>query len=248
VCEFTIGNSYAAQVLEGVRLRVMEIGRLSLPGMQKCYAGRGIWWDVNLAVYTPLCVGMAWAWWRLAREAPSAMVWTFPLYAGLYCVYAWDQGTRYMLPTLPILAACGWCLVSQLPRFRTVAMTFLVVAHLAVAVGNCVRTTRDAYQADAQWPAFDAFAQRIDGERRTVAMQAPSPLIDMLMVAADRKVVDARQASGQAKAVSAGWLVAPNDGALPAGFIVRSEHGDFALLEQVEIAATPKHGASGQAR
>ena len=158
--EFKVADeSLLAQLIEGVRVRGSEMGRLLVPGMFKAYAPPFRWWNINMAVYVPLVCGLAWAWWNVSRDKRSALLLMFPCYLALYIVYPSDQGARYLLPLLPVLVVCLWWLVCQMPRHRVALLSALVASHLIVtvaysaafdeaagadqrAVGRCRRTGR----------------------------------------------------------------------------------------------------------
>ena len=101
--EFPDGPLHA-QCLEGLRVRVSEVGRLTVPGMFSSYGRGGDWRDPNLLVYGPLFVVLWVGWWRVVRRQPDAYVLTFPLYFAPPCLLAVQPG-RALLRAAPAAAA-----------------------------------------------------------------------------------------------------------------------------------------------
>jgi hypothetical protein len=94
------------QLLEGLRLRISDIGRLLVPGMFKAYGRPGQWLHVSTAVYVPVLAAVGVGWWMLVRRRPDVLAMMFPFYLGLYIVWPFGQATRFMMPMLPVLWGC----------------------------------------------------------------------------------------------------------------------------------------------
>lgn len=96
----------AAQLAEGLRLRISETGRLMLPGMWKSYAPRpGQWLNVNIPIYAAITIFVAIGWWRLVRHRRDVLLLAAPFYAAIYIVWSYDQATRFFTPMLPVMWA-----------------------------------------------------------------------------------------------------------------------------------------------
>ncbi|HEY1602834.1 MAG TPA: hypothetical protein VGG64_24735 [Pirellulales bacterium] len=231
--EFKVADkSLVAQVIEGVRVRASEMGRLLVPGMFKAYAPPFRWWNINMAVYLPLVCGLAWAWWRVAREKRSALLLMSPWYLALYIIYPSDQGARYLLPLLPVLVVCLWWLVCQLPRHRVPVLSALVAAHLIVTVAYSAHMTKRLVRINAQWSDADALAEVLRGDpRRVLSWNAPLGAPELLMVAADHQVSAAR---GDTIPDDVDLLLASANAPDCPGFAERTRAGNLKLLERVE--------------
>ncbi|MBI2823090.1 MAG: hypothetical protein HYX69_00200 [Planctomycetia bacterium] len=233
--EFRLADwTLAGQALEGVRLRVSETGRLLVPGMFGSYARSGQWLNVNMLVYVPLFCAIAWAWWRLARAGGNVFVLAAPFYLALYIAYPVDQRTRYLLPLLPLLAACVWWLCSHLSRPHQLRLLgALVAAHLAVAVGTSVHDTRAIAQAGAVLPDIDALAVVVRHQPEPVAVwQAPRGVYEMAQVATDRGLVAVR--GDEPIPHDAAWVITRADTAAQPGFVERTRAGSLKLLERTD--------------
>ena len=234
--------SLTAQLLEGVRIRVSEIGRLLVPGMFKAYAPSGVWLNVNMAIYAALFAAIGWAWWHVARSTRDALVLTLPCYLGLYIAYPSDQGVRYMLPMLPVLVVSLWWLVCQAPRHRARLLAALVAAHLIVAAGYSVRGTIQLRRINAEWPAAEALAEVLCRDPRpALPYQLPFGIRDLTMVSADRYIHEPC-ADGQVPA-NIDWILTRADAPDQLGFSEHARAGDYKLLLRVEsLSRTPSTG------
>lgn len=126
----------AAYLLEGLRIRVFEIGRLIIPGMSGSYAKTGQWLNVNTFIYVPLACLCFFGWWRLARRHGESLIMMFPWYFALYVYWPSDQGGRFFTPILPILFLSLWKGLVLLPSLRKQwLLKGLVMGHAIVALG-----------------------------------------------------------------------------------------------------------------
>lgn len=162
----------AAQLGEGLRLRVAEIGRLAIPGMFKAYGPALVWLDINTLVYSALFCLLAVGWWRLVRARDDVLAHSFPFYFALYVAWPFDAGTRYLLPMLPLIFLSGWLLLSARHHLRRALLAVLLVAHAAVSLGYWVgRDLPRAWRCNADWPALASLADGV-GPRATLGATA----------------------------------------------------------------------------
>ncbi|HEY4312634.1 MAG TPA: hypothetical protein VGN12_24505 [Pirellulales bacterium] len=222
------------QLLEGVRVRASEVGRLLVPGMNKSYAKPFTWLNANMLIYIPLFFTMAWAWWNVAGESGNTLLFMLPCYLALYIVYPSDQGTRYLLPLLPVLVACLWWFVWYQTRHRTQILTALVVAHLLVAFGYSTHSTLRLARLNDEWRTIDSFASIMNRDTRpSVCWNAPFGIRELEMVATDRWCAELRGAD-TAVPPEAGWIVTAADSPNCPGFVERAREGDLKLLARVQ--------------
>ena len=99
---------FAWQCVEGLRIRISEVGRLSVPGMFGAYGRYGDWLNPSMIVYLPLFGLLALGWRRLAQQDADVLVLTFPLYFLLHVCWPSNQSGRYLAPMLPLLLTCLW--------------------------------------------------------------------------------------------------------------------------------------------
>jgi hypothetical protein len=126
-------RSPIASYLEGLRLAVRDSGRVVVPGMFKSYNETG-WLDPNLLIYGPVCVCVAWAWWRLARQTVDPLLLGVPFYVLLHIVYPYEAGARFFVPLLPIFVASLAFLVKPEDKRRVFAGVAFCAAHMLIAV------------------------------------------------------------------------------------------------------------------
>ncbi len=197
------GQGLGAQLLEGLRLRMAEVGRLLIPGMHKAYAPAHAWLHINTLLYGLVTLVVAMGWWRLARRNRDVLLWSAPFYALLYVIWPFDQGTRFFAPLLPVLVVSLWSVLgsARVVRYRQAAVAVLLVAHLAVAVGGWVRDL-ERRELHGRWPAIDRAVETIGADRGFVtAPDLPRAEALMLQLALDRAFVPA------GKEVEARWVV-----------------------------------------
>src|SRR5204862_6785908 len=115
-------------------------------------------------------------WWRLCRRRPDVLLWTAPFYIALNVLWSADQGGRYTLPMLPVMAAALWSAATSMgPAMRRFAMPF-VAAHAIVALGYWLGVDLPrTRETNAHWPALDALVARIDTDRDRVAVLKMPP-------------------------------------------------------------------------
>ena len=178
------------QVTEGLRLRLSEVGRLLIPGMFNAYGRRGNWFDLNVVVYVPVFVAVVFGWWRFVRRQRDVFALTLPFYLLAYILWPFEAGTRYMLPMLPVLLACVWCLIESLQRRRLSILAILLVGHLGVAMGHwIIKDLPRARACHAQWGSVDQLVAGIGGDSRGALRANVAPCVQfMLELALDRLV------------------------------------------------------------
>ncbi len=228
------GPALRERLLEGIRLRIYEVGRLVVPGMFKSYAADGRWLDWNTAVYVPLFCLFVTGWWRLARRTHDVLCLTFPFYLSLYVLWPFDAGTRYLFPMLPVLVASLAALLPGDFRHRLTVLALLLVAHLGVTLGYlAIREIPRARACHQQWAEITAIGAVMDADRgRVFALGGPECAAWMLSFAVDRpvrRVTTAAEVGPRAR-----WILAPAELPVPPGFRTRLRPGAYELLERAE--------------
>ena len=218
------------QLGEGLRLRISEVGRLTIPGMFKAYARRGDWLNVNMAVYLPLAVLLLVGWAKWLRRTGDVFALTLPFYLGLYIIWPFDQATRFTVPMLPLLLACIWSALERLGRYRVGIFRALWVGHLAAALGYwLVIDLPRAWEDGTQWPAVRQMAAVLCADQGPVlAAEVPTDTQWMLQFALDRRVRE--QSPGTAIEAEIRWIVTTNAAARFAGFVPHVQAGNYHVL------------------
>ncbi len=230
--------SWADQLQEGLRLRLSEVGRLTIPGMFKAYARRGEWLNVNMAVYVPLAVVVLVGWVKWVRRTRDVFALALPFYLGLYVVWPFDQATRFTVPMLPVLLACIWSALEWLSRYRVRIFRALLVGHLAAALGYwLVIDLPRAWGDQTQWPAVRQLATILRADPGPVLAAAVHPDTQwMLQFALDRRVWE--QSSEAAVDVAIQWIVTTRPEAEFAGFVRCTRVGNYQVWRRGPSALT----------
>jgi hypothetical protein len=222
-----------ARVIEGLRLRISEVGRLLVPGMFKAYAGHGQWLHIDILIYLAAFALVAVGWWRLMGRRRDVLGAAAPFYFALYVVWAFDADTRYLLPLLPLVFACLWFAIEPFPRWRLSALAMLLAAHLAVALGywTTVEIPRGRSCND-QWARVAALVPGVkDGTSLVVAThKVPQCARLMLSFLIDRPVPERINPSNFPDAQT---ILERRDDPNPPGFEVRNSSGPYKLLVSI---------------
>jgi hypothetical protein len=226
------GGSIALQCLEGLRVRINEVGRLTIPGMFASYGRGGDWRDVNLFLYGPLFVLLWVGWWKSMRELPDAYLLTFPVYFALHVYWPFDQAGRYFAPLLPLLLLSFWRALEPCACWRLPMIRGLVAAHVLVALGYWLTLDRPrAVRDEHHWAEVAQLSEPIRAAGGTV-QTAPSldPVHLQLQFLLDRPVVNRPTVPPIADEVR--WLVLPAGAAPREGFLQAAAAGPYVLLRR----------------
>lgn len=220
-------DSLALQCLDGLRIRVSEVGRLTIPGMFNAYGDT--WLDFNLLVYAPLFAVCCYGWVRLVRRGSDALAWTAPWYFALYVYWPFNQSGRFFAPLLPLLLLCIYLGLERLGRWRVQALGVLVAAHLAVALGHWRFVDWPRAVADAQrWPDVTALAHSIPPDSGAVQV---APRLGnthfFLGYALDRPVTIGAEPKAPVR-----WHIVPPQELPPTDFTVQQVVGPYRLLHR----------------
>jgi hypothetical protein len=189
-------RSPLASYLEGVRLAVRDSGRVMIPGMFKAYNETG-WLDPNLLIYVPVCLGLCWAWWRLARRTLDPLMLGVPFYVLLHVVYPYEAGARFFVPLIPMFAASLAFLVKPENRRLEFTGVAFCAAHMLVAViyWLAVDSPRAAAEARRGSEIAAVSEQIASGKDRVAVMNLSDNDVLMLELELDRQVLVRKPAS-----------------------------------------------------
>jgi len=174
--------------LEGLRLQISSIGRITIPGMFKAYARNGHWLNINTCVYSLWLVLIVRGWWHLARHK-DVLALALPLFVAAYVIWPFDQGPRFLVPMAPVLIACTWLGACPLFRNRHTVLAMLLVGHVTVSTAYWITTDRPRAQRNhQQWMAVEKLASTLQDNRQPVAMRGPIEMQWMLQLAYDQRI------------------------------------------------------------
>jgi hypothetical protein len=109
------------------------------------------------------------------RETLDPLVATFPFYFALFVVWPFDQGTRFTVPMLPVLAASVWYLLRPLGSNRQMVFIVLIVAHLFVSLGVWTRDVIKISRWNQEWPAMERVAAAIPANAKVIVADDVRP-------------------------------------------------------------------------
>jgi hypothetical protein len=190
-------------IAEGFRRETGEVGRLMIPGMRGVYAREGDWGSPMVYVYLMVFAGVGWGWWRAARGLADPLVWMAPMYFAMFVLSKYDQGTRYLIPLVPVFWLCVWEGLSgkegeggsRWVAVRTVGLTVLIDLHVLVCVGDRVMRSRVVARENASWPALRELASEMGtGYAEAVHIKTGDERLLMLAYVTDRWVFHAESA------------------------------------------------------
>jgi hypothetical protein len=237
-------TTWAGQLLEGLRLRISEIGRVTIPGMFKAYGRRGQWLHPTMAIYLPLLLLLLAGWWRLVGRTRDVLALTLPFYLGLYVVWPFDQATRFTVPMIPLLLACLWSMLEPLRTCRFRIMGALLAGHLGVAAGYWVAVDWPRARADqAQWAPLRQVAASLRAEGGPVLVEElPANAPWMLQLALDRRVRE--HMPGAPIDPDVHWIVTLEPDSAYEGFSLHSRAGKYRVwCRDPEVQARQCPGA-----
>jgi hypothetical protein len=199
--------SLVGQLIEGLRLRIGEVGRVIVPGMHGAYDGPGRWLTVNMLVYAPLFVLLLRGWSRLARTQQDVFTLTFPLYLGLHVLWPYEQATRFFTPVLPFLLAALWKTLEGLGSRRWQLFASLSLAHLGVATGHwLIYDLPMARGAAYEWSELQSCTERMRTDLRPVVVsEVPAATWMLVQFDLDRPVAEEQDTVSPARDI--GWIL-----------------------------------------
>jgi hypothetical protein len=227
------------QLLEGCRLRISEVGRLTVPGMFNARNGFADWINVNMAVYLPVAAVIFWGWQRLIRSKQDVLLLTVPFYVGLYIYWPFDQAGRFFAPLLPVLFLSLWTGLERMRSRRRIFFGLLSAAHFGVALGFWLCSDRPAaLRAAEQWPELKRLAELVRNEpdqvKASAGLKSEALILSYLL---DRRIEEQPVQAAQKSATR--WLVAAANGREPAGFAPYLETEHYCLLHRCDYGPLP---------
>jgi len=178
----------------------------------------------------PLFIVFAIGWWRFAWGAPDILAWAFPLYLGLYIAWPYEQGTRFLMPMLPVIWGSLWFFAAPWERFRRPVFAGLLVAGLLAALVYWAGDIRQERELASYWPKLDRLAAAAQTEAGSGVICADRHVACMFLLALNRAwtIVDKAAVMDP----DARWLLIGDDRGDTPGFTLRLRVGDLRLMER----------------
>jgi hypothetical protein len=224
--------SLAGQILEGLRLRISSVGRLLVPGMFKVYGDKGEVFNPIMILYLLVFMIVIWGWWGIAWRKKDILCWTFPFYTLFYCMLAIDQGTRYMVPMVPVLWLGTWNFFERFKKQRRKWGVWLICLHLITAAtywGNdYIRGKRDS----RSWATVKKLAAEVREETENgMLFSVPHEIKWMFVYEIDRIWPEINDLTKIPERIR--WIITEKNVLNAAEFQVKEEVNGFRLFERI---------------
>jgi hypothetical protein len=231
-----LAATQSGRLLRGPWLTVSEIGRVTIPGMLKCYTRHRQWLDINMLIYVPFFALLVAGWLRWVWRQADPFAWTLPFYGTILTIWAGSAGGRFWIPMIPALVTCAWFATERLKDRRLTMLKAAWVAHLAAAALYWLAVDLpEARETNRQWPAVDALAAQIPADSGPIAAsEAVGDVRIMLSLTLDRRI--ARDADDPEVQRRAEWIVTTADKPPAGGFVVQYRAGRYCLLRRQAVA------------
>jgi hypothetical protein len=242
---FDTPSTAISTISEMARRRVIEINQVTIPGMFNAYSDPPAWVDANLFAGAIVVASVGLGWSRLIRNRSDTFLILGPLYVAVLIFWPYDGSTRYVLPLLPLIAACGWTALSDLGERRRALIALALVAHLVVTAGYWLLIDLPRVrQCHAAWAELDQIARVVgkdprvsEGDQREVVVSAVAACVQLgLQVALDRPVRS--RADDRRPAKEIGWLLIPHGHPAVPGFTKTVHDGAYELWSRTPLPAS----------
>jgi hypothetical protein len=258
--ESAANAAWGGRLLEGTRLQISDVSRVTMPGMFKAYGKPGEWLHPTLVVAFLVWAVVLVGWRRIAFDKLDVLAFAAPFYVALYAIWARGQGARFAVPLVPLAMACV-CL--GLPRIgeyfarrRDAMLAGFLVLHLGVAASYWLFVDGPrAYHVHQDWGAIERFATQIDTEKGPVAMlrsvHKPGSELQknrlMMQYAIDRPVGWVLIETGDNRPENYRWIVSRGRYDMGPGFVLLDEADGFVLYERREKTPPSQTAPAGLA-
>ena len=157
----------STRLSEGMRVRVGEVGQLTIPGLYNSYSKDG-WLGINSLLFAVVFVFVLVGWRRLLSRG-DVMAYIWPVYFLFHVWWPFGQSGRFTMPMVPVLCLCLWHALERLGTCRRHLFVVLIAAHFAVSMGHfLVIDAPRAWALRSHWPQLRAIAERHAGDRMGV--------------------------------------------------------------------------------
>ena len=180
-------SSLAGQIAEGLRLRIQSIGRTMLPGAFKLY---GSWLNPCMLLYLPLCYAIGRGVLGIARFKGDVLFYAFAFYLGLYIIWPFDQGCRFMVPFVPLFAL-GLIQFIKERLGESKAKPILIWLTLACGITALIYQGRDiakAIELDPHWASLEKINQQVPMDQTLGSTLSSRDINLMARVVRDRLI------------------------------------------------------------
>ncbi len=232
-------QTYPQRISNGLRLRVSEIGRLTVPGLLKATSSKESWLDINTLVHIPIVLILSIGWWKLASDRRDVLSLTFPFYVGLCILWPFDGGTRFLFPMLPLLMAALAYAIRRITLLPPTVTGVFLVGHASVAIFYWVLIDLPrTVEANNDWPIIEQVAGELDlpvGSYATLELSGEKRA--MLQLETDLPIPDVRSREQIGSHFS--YLITPADAPVIENFAPSVVVGSIAIQKRIDSEAVP---------
>ncbi len=232
------------QIMYGLQLRIMEVGRLLIPGAFKVYGG---WLNPFMILYVPLFAAVCLGWFLAMRKNSDSLCYAFPLYLVLY-IFFWpyDQGCRFMTPFVPLLWLSLVLLISRFAGKQRLVAAIVLMLPLSLITASVylVKDVSYARKMDRNWVLLDAVNQRVPAGQTLGSILTSQHLNLMLQMKLGKHILKVHESTDIPPDLR--FVVADSNTAIPPGFSTVYGSGQFLLLRRYPgRETTTNRGARG---
>ena len=218
-------DSLPHRLLEGFRLRMNDIGRLTIPGMISSYSKATC--DITTPPYLLAFILIIIGWLKFLRQTQDLLALTFLPYLARYIFWPFDQAYRFMLPMLPIFAAslCACSTARVSAKKSSPSSSPSNSSPPSFSASDQLKARRE----NQNWPALQSLASDIQSNPSPIAtLNVNSVTPTQLAFLTDRPIPSIHPEDLN----TVGQLLIPQSKSPPPGFSIVRTAADVALLRR----------------
>jgi hypothetical protein len=243
-------TSKVAQYLEGTRLQMLEFLRVTVPGALKTHLKSPSWLTPNALLAVAATLPLVYGYYLMLRRRADVFLCTVPFFLAINVMYSNDQGGRYTLPLLPVIAVALWVLIEQTKLQPQRVLMPLLAVHIVAGIGYWVGVDLPrTRELDRNWRDMEALMAQIGPDHeRVAALDLTVPDCDRLKYTLDRHVFNLNLHDEiKSDPNTMRWIIAPPTAAVPTGFEPFARQGAFQLLRHTTLTQAPTLAAGADA-
>lgn len=232
-------TSKLAQYAEGVRLQMLEFLRVTVPGALKTHLKNPSWLTPNALLAIAATVPLVYGYYLMLRRRADVFLCTVPFFLAINVMYSNDQGGRYTLPILPIIAVALWVVIEQTRIQPQRILMPLLAVHIVAGIGYWTGVDLPRMREyDRNWRDMEALTAQIGPDHeRVAALDLNVFECDRLKFTLDRHVFNLNLRDEiNAEPQTMRYIVAAPTAAVPVGFERVAAQGSYQLLRNASLA------------
>ncbi len=237
-----LDSTLISNLMHGLQLRILELGRLLIPGAFKVYGG---WLNPCMILYVPLFAAVCLGWFLVVRANSDSLCYAFPFYLALYILWPYDQGCRFMTPFVPLFWLSLVVFISRFAGKQRLVSVIVLVLPLSFITASVylVKDVSYARKMDQNWVLLDAVNQRVPADQTLGSILTSHHLNLMLQMKLGKHILRVHESTDIPPDLR--FVVADSNTAIPPGFYTVYSSGQFLLLQRYPGRETTTNRAAG---